>query len=190
VLLAPGVPGEIILLHLSGKEMWAIQKGAFLAADPGVDIGMLVQSFSQASWTDRPIGTLVQSSLHASQTDRQTSIAAAGTVAALPSAVLAAEPFEPDRQTRPGRTVRSSHSCLSIWQFDNALVRSLGPEGHLSSGGGGGVAPLGHVFACSCVHVAGGHHRKPIGYTWSYLACRTGNTVPIWQPFLGSSFQS
>jgi hypothetical protein len=23
---------------------------------------------------------------------------------------------------------------------------------------------------------------KPIGYTWSYLACRIGHLVPIWQP--------
>jgi hypothetical protein len=23
---------------------------------------------------------------------------------------------------------------------------------------------------------------KPIGYTWSYLACRIGHSVPIWQP--------
>jgi hypothetical protein len=27
----------------------------------------------------------------------------------------------------------------------------------------------------------------PIGYTWSYLACRIGHCVPIWQPFIGSS---
>jgi hypothetical protein len=29
----------------------------------------------------------------------------------------------------------------------------------------------------------------PIGYTWSYLACRIGHCVPIWQPCIGSAFQ-
>jgi NAD(P)-dependent dehydrogenase (short-subunit alcohol dehydrogenase family) len=28
---------------------------------------------------------------------------------------------------------------------------------------------------------------KPIGYTWSYLACRIGHLVPIWQACTGSS---
>jgi hypothetical protein len=31
---------------------------------------------------------------------------------------------------------------------------------------------------------------KPIGSNWSYLACRIGHLVPIWQPLMGSSFQS
>jgi hypothetical protein len=29
---------------------------------------------------------------------------------------------------------------------------------------------------------------KPIGYNWSYLTCRIGYLVPIWQPLIGSSF--
>jgi hypothetical protein len=29
---------------------------------------------------------------------------------------------------------------------------------------------------------------KPIGCTWSYLACRIGHLVPIWQPCTGSSY--
>jgi hypothetical protein len=28
---------------------------------------------------------------------------------------------------------------------------------------------------------------KPIGYSWSYVACRTGHLVPIWQPCIGPS---
>jgi hypothetical protein len=28
---------------------------------------------------------------------------------------------------------------------------------------------------------------KPIGYTWSYLACGIRHSVPIWQPIIGSS---
>jgi hypothetical protein len=27
----------------------------------------------------------------------------------------------------------------------------------------------------------------PIRYTWSYLACRIGQLVPIWQPLIGHS---
>jgi hypothetical protein len=30
---------------------------------------------------------------------------------------------------------------------------------------------------------------KPVGYTWSCLACRIGHFVPVWQPIIGSSFQ-
>jgi hypothetical protein len=30
---------------------------------------------------------------------------------------------------------------------------------------------------------------ETIGYTWSYLACRTGQPVPIWQQMKGHSFQ-
>jgi hypothetical protein len=30
---------------------------------------------------------------------------------------------------------------------------------------------------------------KPIGYSWSYLACATGPLVPIWQSCTGSLFQ-
>jgi hypothetical protein len=29
---------------------------------------------------------------------------------------------------------------------------------------------------------------KPIGYNWSYLACRIGHKVPFWQLTIGSSF--
>jgi hypothetical protein len=30
---------------------------------------------------------------------------------------------------------------------------------------------------------------EPIGYTWSYLACRIGQLLPVWQPLIGPSFQ-
>jgi hypothetical protein len=30
---------------------------------------------------------------------------------------------------------------------------------------------------------------KPLGHTWSYLACRVGRLVPIWQPLTGYSFR-
>jgi hypothetical protein len=30
---------------------------------------------------------------------------------------------------------------------------------------------------------------KPIGQTWSYLACRIGHLFPIWQTAIGSSFR-
>jgi uncharacterized protein (TIGR00266 family) len=43
VLLAPGAPGEIILLHLDGATPWAIQKGGFLACDQSVQIGVISQ---------------------------------------------------------------------------------------------------------------------------------------------------
>ncbi|GBG67804.1 hypothetical protein CBR_g928 [Chara braunii] len=44
VLLAPGVPGEIILLQLAGTgDDWLMEKGAFLASDPTVEIGVHAQ---------------------------------------------------------------------------------------------------------------------------------------------------
>jgi hypothetical protein len=36
---------------------------------------------------------------------------------------------------------------------------------------------------------AGHTSLKPIGSTWSYLACKTGHVVPIWKPRIGSSLQ-
>jgi hypothetical protein len=42
ILLAPAAPGEIILLHLDGSVEWALQKGAFLASDASIDIGVKV----------------------------------------------------------------------------------------------------------------------------------------------------
>ncbi|GBG67803.1 hypothetical protein CBR_g927 [Chara braunii] len=44
VLLAPSVPGETILLHLQGSgDDWIMQKGAFLACDPEIEIGVHTQ---------------------------------------------------------------------------------------------------------------------------------------------------
>jgi phosphoribulokinase len=40
--------------------------------------------------------------------------------------------------------------------------------------------------------VSSGRHPsspKPIGHTWSYLPCRRGHLVPIWQLLIGSSCQ-
>eukprot|EP00192_Tetraselmis_astigmatica_P025225 CAMPEP_0117694848 /NCGR_PEP_ID=MMETSP0804-20121206/27731_1 /TAXON_ID=1074897 /ORGANISM="Tetraselmis astigmatica, Strain CCMP880" /LENGTH=216 /DNA_ID=CAMNT_0005508693 /DNA_START=130 /DNA_END=777 /DNA_ORIENTATION=+ len=47
VMLAPAVPGEIMMLHLHGQMNWAIQKGSFLGADTSIDIGIKTQSFAQ-----------------------------------------------------------------------------------------------------------------------------------------------
>jgi hypothetical protein len=38
------------------------------------------------------------------------------------------------------------------------------------------------------VRVAWGPQVKPIGYNWSYLACRIGHMFPIWQLLVGYSF--
>eukprot|EP00884_Botryococcus_braunii_P000952 jgi/Botrbrau1/10858/Bobra.0025s0036.1 len=47
ILLAPAVPGEIMLLNLDGGTEWILAKGTFLACDSSVDIGIKVQSFAQ-----------------------------------------------------------------------------------------------------------------------------------------------
>mmetsp|Transcript_37380 Transcript_37380/g.97016 ORF Transcript_37380/g.97016 Transcript_37380/m.97016 type:complete len:315 (+) Transcript_37380:293-1237(+) len=47
IMLAPAVPGELMLLQLQGQMQWCIQKGAFLCADTSIDIGVKTQSFAQ-----------------------------------------------------------------------------------------------------------------------------------------------
>jgi hypothetical protein len=51
---------------------------------------------------------------------------------------------------------------------------------------------LGYRFLYLCsrhVHAPRRGALKSTGYTWSYLACRIGPQIPIWQPIIGSSFQ-
>jgi len=47
VLVAPGIPGEVLLLHLDGQVSWRIQKGSFLACDPSIRVNTAMQSFTQ-----------------------------------------------------------------------------------------------------------------------------------------------
>jgi uncharacterized protein (AIM24 family) len=47
VMLSPATPGNIILLHLDGQTKWRIEKGAYLACDGGVLIGVETQSIAQ-----------------------------------------------------------------------------------------------------------------------------------------------
>jgi hypothetical protein len=73
--------------------------------------------------------------------------------------------------------VNAALQCLLISsraQFKSAL----GSFQSTTSGAGGSLSPC----AQGCVH------HGPIGHNWSYLACRIGHLVPIWQPIIGSSF--
>lgn len=47
VLLAPPLPGEVVLLHLDGYSSWVVQPGGFLAADESLEIGTQMLSASQ-----------------------------------------------------------------------------------------------------------------------------------------------
>ncbi len=50
VLLAPGVPGEIILLHLDAAAAgagWKISKGSFLGCDQSININVIAQSLAK-----------------------------------------------------------------------------------------------------------------------------------------------
>ena len=47
VLLAPAVPGEIIMLNLDGQTSWSIQPGSFLACDQPVAISTRMLNISQ-----------------------------------------------------------------------------------------------------------------------------------------------
>ncbi|KAK3256333.1 hypothetical protein CYMTET_34524 [Cymbomonas tetramitiformis] len=44
VLIAPGIPGEVTMLHLDGNTNWRIQKASFLGCDPTVKIDTVMQS--------------------------------------------------------------------------------------------------------------------------------------------------
>eukprot|EP00892_Ulva_mutabilis_P005027 jgi/Ulvmu1/2897/UM146_0039.1 len=48
LLLAPAVPGDIMLVHLNGSQSWAIQKASFMACDETVAIGTKVQGLAAA----------------------------------------------------------------------------------------------------------------------------------------------
>lgn len=48
LLLAPAVPGDIMLVHLNGTQDWAIQKASFMACDEMVSIGVKVQGLAAA----------------------------------------------------------------------------------------------------------------------------------------------
>lgn len=48
LLLAPAVPGDIMLVHLNGTQDWAMQKASFMACDERVSIGTKVQGLAQA----------------------------------------------------------------------------------------------------------------------------------------------
>lgn len=43
MLLAPAVPGDIILIHMDGSRDWAIQKQSYMACDEPIKIGVKTQ---------------------------------------------------------------------------------------------------------------------------------------------------
>ena len=47
ILLAPGCPGEVILLELDGTVAWRVQKQSFLACDKSVKLDTVTQSVAQ-----------------------------------------------------------------------------------------------------------------------------------------------
>ena len=63
VLVAPGMPGEFCLLHVdcpeeeraSGRGAWRISPGAFLCADPDVQVGTQIQSLGKICCGEPPV---------------------------------------------------------------------------------------------------------------------------------------
>lgn len=53
LLLAPAVPGDIMLLHLNRQAAWAIQKASYMASDASVAITTKVQDFAQGAAQER-----------------------------------------------------------------------------------------------------------------------------------------
>jgi len=47
VLLGPRLPGNIVMLHLTGQDFWRLEPGAYLCGDPTVQIGVEVQGISK-----------------------------------------------------------------------------------------------------------------------------------------------
>ncbi|KAG2422893.1 hypothetical protein HXX76_015721 [Chlamydomonas incerta] len=47
VLLAPPVPGEIMLLHMDGVQGWVVQPGGYLACDHSINVGVKMLDVAQ-----------------------------------------------------------------------------------------------------------------------------------------------
>ncbi|KAG2489730.1 hypothetical protein HYH03_011837 [Edaphochlamys debaryana] len=47
ILLAPPVPGEVVLLHMDGMQGWVVQPGGYLACDEAVNIGTKMLDIAQ-----------------------------------------------------------------------------------------------------------------------------------------------
>jgi uncharacterized protein (AIM24 family) len=47
LLLAPAVPGEIIMIHCDGQREWALQKTAYMASDESVEVKVKTQGLAQ-----------------------------------------------------------------------------------------------------------------------------------------------
>lgn len=47
LLLAPALPGDVMVLNLDGQHTWAIQKASFMACDPAVGIRSKMQGCAQ-----------------------------------------------------------------------------------------------------------------------------------------------
>lgn len=58
LLLAPAVPGDIILVNVNSAQGWAIQKSSFMACDEKVAVGVKVQSLSQACCSEEGLFVL------------------------------------------------------------------------------------------------------------------------------------
>jgi uncharacterized protein (AIM24 family) len=46
LLLAPALPGDIILIHMDGSREWAIQKQSYMACDEAIKIGIKTQGIA------------------------------------------------------------------------------------------------------------------------------------------------
>ena len=46
LLLAPAVPGEIIMIHMDGQREWHIQKQSYMACDQSIDISVKTQGLA------------------------------------------------------------------------------------------------------------------------------------------------
>ena len=44
LLLAPALPGDIMMLHVTEAQPWALQKSAYMASDPTVTITSKTQN--------------------------------------------------------------------------------------------------------------------------------------------------
>lgn len=46
LLLAPAVPGDIMLVHMNGQAGWRIQKASYMASDASITIGTKMQGLA------------------------------------------------------------------------------------------------------------------------------------------------
>jgi hypothetical protein len=82
-----------------------------------------------------------------------------------------------------------STAAAETCRYADALLSSVGGAEPAQSGAGGRYAAAVDL-ALELLSDGDLGAQVPIGYNWSYLACRIGHLVPVWKPITGFPFHT